>query len=265
MGQKKRVWLLQFCDGSISGMTRCYLHDGMQGFRLNWNDLGSVRTSPDLQQQGIYFVVQKHGVKAKPFIYVGQATMRKKKTGMLNRLKEHRRNNRFQGAEDIVFLPTPDAFGATELDRLEHEFYNKIVNAGSYDSLNDVDPQCSSPRDDIAEFLDDFIEKAEEILAIFGHRPFVASDSVGHICEAASRRDSNPVTSTKLGKTQLAKMIVRASGNKSENAFRGILNLFNCLRPCRPTSKWRKPLEEFGVKFDSEHFVSDWKCAKVRG
>ena len=33
-------------------------------------------------------------------------------------------------------------------------------------------------------------------------------------------------------------------------------------RACAETSKWRKPLEEIGVKFGKDGFVVDWSCAK---
>ena len=67
------------------------------------------------------------------------------------------------------------------------------------------------------------------------------------------------------GKTQLAKLIARRGGN--EGAFGGILQYFapvssKVRKPCHPGSKWRKPLEDAGVKFDKDDFVRDWKCAK---
>lgn len=67
------------------------------------------------------------------------------------------------------------------------------------------------------------------------------------------------------GKTQLAKLIARRGGN--EGAFGGILQYFvnkgsKVRRPCHPDSKWRRLLEDAGVKFDKDDFVSDWTCAK---
>lgn len=67
------------------------------------------------------------------------------------------------------------------------------------------------------------------------------------------------------GKTQLAKLIARRGGN--EGAFGGILQYFadkgsKVRKPCHPGSKWRKPLEDAGVKFDKNDYVIDWQCAK---
>jgi len=60
--------------------------------------------------------------------------------------------------------------------------------------------------------------------------------------------------------TQFAKWVARQGGN--EGAFGGILHFLSRRKPCTIKSKWRKPLEKIGVKFDSQDFVSEWKCAK---
>ena len=67
------------------------------------------------------------------------------------------------------------------------------------------------------------------------------------------------------GKTQLAKLIARRGGN--EGAFGGILQFFadkssKVRRPCHANSKWRKPLEDVGLKFDANDYVIDWAAAK---
>jgi len=73
------------------------------------------------------------------------------------------------------------------------------------------------------------------------------------------RAQHNPVEAWS-GKTQLAKLIARRGGN--EGAFGGILHYFSRMKPCGKSSKWRKPLEEAGVKFDKHDFVKDWEHAK---
>ncbi len=68
-----------------------------------------------------------------------------------------------------------------------------------------------------------------------------------------------------MGKTKLAKLIARRGGN--EGAFGGILHYFadkgsKVRKPCHPGSKWRKPLEDAGIKFDKDDYVIDWQSAK---
>jgi len=65
---------------------------------------------------------------------------------------------------------------------------------------------------------------------------------------------------TWTGRTQLAKLVARRGGN--EGAFGGILHFFSRRRPCPATSKWRKPLEAIGIKFDKSDYVVDWSCAQ---
>jgi len=68
-----------------------------------------------------------------------------------------------------------------------------------------------------------------------------------------------PIGEAWSGKTQLAKLIARRGGN--EGAFGGILHYFSGMKPCGKSSKWRKPLEDVGVKFDKRDFVKDWEHA----
>lgn len=62
------------------------------------------------------------------------------------------------------------------------------------------------------------------------------------------------------GKTQLAKIIAKRGGN--EGAYGGILHYFSNFRACSKDSKWRKPLEDAGIKFDEKDMVVDWSTAR---
>ena len=67
------------------------------------------------------------------------------------------------------------------------------------------------------------------------------------------------------GKTQFAKLIAKREGKPG--SFGHILLMFadkgsKNRRRCGKGSDWRKPLEDAGVKFDKDDFVSNWKCAK---
>lgn len=66
-------------------------------------------------------------------------------------------------------------------------------------------------------------------------------------------------------KTELARLIARRAG--CEGAKDGVAQYFapvgsKVRKPCHPGSKWREPLENAGVRFDKDDFVSDWTCAK---
>ena len=67
------------------------------------------------------------------------------------------------------------------------------------------------------------------------------------------------------GKTQLANLIAQREGKPTSRGH--LLAYFGepgnkSRRPCPKGSCWRKPLENAGVKFDKDDFVSDWTCAR---
>lgn len=86
----------------------------------------------------------------------------------------------------------------------------------------------------------------------------------GVIAEEVAMQNTGPAKEYWKGKTQLAKLIARRGGNIG--AYGGILQYFaetdaKARKPCPANSKWRKPLEEAGVEFDEDGYVTNWKCA----
>ena len=80
----------------------------------------------------------------------------------------------------------------------------------------------------------------------------------------ASIQDPKQAKESWNGKTQLAKIIARRGGNVG--AYGGILQYFaeigaKVRKPCPASSKWRKPLEDAGIQFDADGYVTNWKCA----
>lgn len=58
---------------------------------------------------------------------------------------------------------------------------------------------------------------------------------------------------------ELARMLAQRGGN--EGAAGGIDQILRGMRPCKSSSKWRKPLEDVGIKFDDKDMVIDWSVA----
>ncbi len=82
---------------------------------------------------------------------------------------------------------------------------------------------------------------------------------------SSRRQKANDREATWSGKTQFAKLIARRGGNVG--SFGVILRYLapknsNSRLPCHPNGRWRKLLEDAGVKFDRADFVTDWTCAK---
>ena len=95
------------------------------------------------------------------------------------------------------------------------------------------------------------------------------------IREAASRPSNSIVKKHRIkgvmtwdgkSKTQLARLIAEREGKPKSCGH--LLAYFGdpgnkSRRPCHKDSCWRKPLEDAGVKFDKNDYVSNWKCAKT--
>lgn len=58
---------------------------------------------------------------------------------------------------------------------------------------------------------------------------------------------------------ELARMFAKRGGN--EGAAGGIDQILRGKRSCKSASKWRKPLEDAGIKFDEKDMVIDWSSA----
>lgn len=196
MKRTQKYWTLNFCEENYDGLLRCYRHGGTTGYRLLWENLSTVRSVEALDEQGIYFVIERGNIENKcPRIYIGQGSKRKNQKAMLNRVKEHKRNGEFEWADDVVLVRTPDSFGATELNYLEHKFHELAQKAKRYDTNNKVKPHNGVLREEIVGLVDDFIEDTEDILAIFGHRPFMAlkqeeSAPQEQKCEVADKQET---------------------------------------------------------------------------
>ena len=96
-------------------------------------------------------------------------------------------------------------------------------------------------------------------------KPIRGEKSEASVRKAESVQKSTAKGETWSGKTQLAKLIAKREGKPG--SFGHILLMFadkgsKNRRRCSKGSDWRKPLEDAGVKFDKDDFVSNWKCAK---
>ncbi len=73
-------------------------------------------------------------------------------------------------------------------------------------------------------------------------------------------------TGTWTNLSQFAELVARRAGSEGVGVdfLRLILSgrKIKSGKPCRPGTKWRKPLEDAGVKFDKDDFVTDWQHAK---
>lgn len=182
---KEKYWELVFCDGSFDGLVKCSTKRHVTyGYRLSADKLDSIGKAhkSELEKSGIYFICERRSWNSNrnshPHMYVGQSKLRKNKDAMLNRVKEHRKEmslGKLAWQDEIVFIVPPDNFGATELNYLEHRFYELGVSSGRYDFSDQNDPHASDISPDMEEPIEDFIEDVKYIMAAFGYLPFLGS------------------------------------------------------------------------------------------
>ena len=126
----------------------------------------------DIHHSGIYFLVGDSESHA-GCIYVGQASERATKKGLVGRLAEHCKHPLKDYWHTAICLTTKDNnFGATKLCYLEQKFCQLARDAGRYEVMNAVTPAGSVVSEEDRCELDEFVEKAELIVGMLGYRVF---------------------------------------------------------------------------------------------
>ena len=101
----------------------------------------------------------------------------------------------------------------------------------------------------------DVFNKAVEEVNPSSRKPFRIS-----VVKAKSPNAAKNTTPEWKNVTQLARWIAIQGGN--EGAAGGVAQLLTAKRRCIKSSKWRKPMENLGIKFDQNDFVQDWEHAR---
>ncbi|WP_237076143.1 MULTISPECIES: GIY-YIG nuclease family protein [unclassified Neglectibacter] len=112
-------------------------------------------------------------------VYIGQAGARKNGEGILNRLREHKRNpEKDYWAEAVVFTTSNNSFGPTEISYLENRFCNLAIAANRYEVKNGNDPTSGNITEEKESELEEFIDFAKLIMGTLGHKVFVPLSQV---------------------------------------------------------------------------------------
>ena len=144
----------------------------------------------ELQHNCIYFLIGRTGLKE--MIYVGQAKKRNGGGYVLQRLREHAKSQtepyREIWTRAIVVTGKEDTWGPTELNALEHIFYNEIPPENS---LNGNNPNAG--LDDLEQFSEK-VKQIELYLAILKVGIFSGTDdsqrvTVQSVTNEYSRRE----------------------------------------------------------------------------
>lgn len=162
-------------DGEASGRIKCTMDNWVGiAYKIPRTELERCQERDDLKQSGVYFLFGVSEKTGKDIVYVGQAGARKSGEGILNRLKEHKRNpDKGYWHEAVVFTTTNNYFGATEISYLENRFRNIAMDAKRYDVKNVNEPNLGNIREEQESELEEFIDYAKVIMGTLGHKVFV--------------------------------------------------------------------------------------------
>ncbi|MBR6436832.1 MAG: GIY-YIG nuclease family protein [Thermoguttaceae bacterium] len=217
MARGKNIQLF-LIDGNSSERIKCTLANWTGvAFRIPRTDLDRCNDRTELKQSGVYFLFGRSDETEKDVVYIGQAIARKNGEGLLNRLKEHRRNpEKDYWTEAIVFTTSNNSLGATELNYLENQFCQLARKAKRYDVKNENSPNLGNITEEKEAELGDFIDFAKVIMGTLGHKLFEP------IIKPSSGTDENSTDSetlflertlTQIGET------VRATGMQTADGF----------------------------------------------
>ena len=234
-----------------------------------------------LMNKGIYFLIYRDGRGDVEKIYVGKAGERSDEAlGVSNRIKEHTRDKYKNWDEAVVLTWRDNSMNATLVTFLEHEFHDMIKRfRGEKMLANDITPSSSTPGERELYDLEEFASKhAPRMISALGYtfleakkvhakRLVKAKEIPDRVAKQKTPAGGKPMFDggTRSGKTQFAKLIARRGGNAG--SFGVILRYLapkdsTSRLPCKPGGRWRKLLEDAGVKFDKNDFVKDWQHAK---
>jgi len=174
-------------DGEPSGRIKCTLGNWTGvAYKIPRIMLDSCKDREHLKQSGVYFLLGRSDDTGKGIAYIGQAGVRKNGEGILYRLLEHKHNpEKGFWNEAIVFTTLDDSLGSTEISYLESSFCKMAVKADRYSIKNGNDPTLGNISEEKECVMQEFIEKAKDIIEILGHNLFEPKDPrANNTCES---------------------------------------------------------------------------------
>lgn len=161
-------------DGSPSGLIKCTMANwtGIT-YKIPRTDLDICKDREDLSRSGVYFLFGADDETGECVVYIGQAGSRKNGEGLLNRLKEHKKNpDKDYWTEAVVFTTSNDSFGPTEISYLENRFCQMAKETKRYMVKNNLNPTAGNVTEEKESELEEFIEYAKILIGALGHKIF---------------------------------------------------------------------------------------------
>jgi hypothetical protein len=162
-------------DGEPSGRIKCTLANWTGiAYKIPRIELDNCKGRDDLSQSGVYFLFGTSDQTDKSVVYIGQAGVRKNGEGILQRLRDHKKNeDKDYWTEAVVFTTSNNSFGPTEICYLENRFTKMAFEAKRYEIKNSNEPSAGGrPTEEKESELEEFIDYAKIVMGVLGHKVF---------------------------------------------------------------------------------------------
>ncbi len=172
-GKSVNLFLL---NGTPTGVIKCTMSNWIgTALKIPRSEIENVKTREELKNSSVYFLFGESEDESKPSVYIGQASARKNKDGVITRLFEHNKDESkdYWSNDAVVFTTTQNIFGSTEITYLENRFYNLAKDAGRYSVKNKNEPSRGNVTEEKESELEEFIEYATIMLGTLGYPVFI--------------------------------------------------------------------------------------------
>lgn len=161
-------------DGDSTGRIKCTLPNWTGvAYKIPRTELDTCKERKELSQSGVYLLFGVSDKTGENVVYIGQAGIRKKGEGILNRLMEHKRNpDKNYWSEAVVFTTSNNSFGPTEISYLENRFTNMAKDANRYIVQNGNMPCAGNITEEKECELEDFIDYAKIVMGALNYKVF---------------------------------------------------------------------------------------------
>ena len=165
-------------DGEPTGRLKCsFLNLTVVGYKIPRTQLSACTDIKYLKQSGVYFLFGTDS-NENPVVYIGQASIRKKKIGLLYRVKEPHPSIDYW-TEAVMITTTNDSFGPTEISHLENRFCKMALQAKRYKVINANDPNPGNLTEEKESEMEEFIGYAKLVIGVLGFKVFEPYIAIG--------------------------------------------------------------------------------------
>ena len=212
LGKNFNLFLI---DGEVTGRIKCTLSNwtGL-AYKIPRSYLEKSKERQDLKQSGVYFLIEKNE-NGDDEVYIGQASTRKNGEGVLFRVIEHLKDNKY--FSEVVILTTQNnSFGPTEISYLENRFTNLALETGRYIVRNGNEPNIGNVTEEKESELEEFIEYSKMVLGVLGYKVFIPILNTTEKIIEKNQKESKFYLSRKSKKSQ---QLIKASCIRTDEGF----------------------------------------------